>query len=163
MKKFFLAMALLVSMTMSAAQDAEVAGAIFGSSYDETINAVKGTFGEPSSKTSEKLVYLNKSFEGMRVDRVEFSFQDLNGVSKLNQARFYIVCPNKSAALAKMQLLAKKMQAKYSVSYDEEEGGVAFYKGGNSPLGIGNLFTIFVSPYQGKWTCQLRYGKFMFK
>lgn len=163
MKKFFLAMALLASMTMSAARDVGVAGVIFGSSYDETINAVKGTFGEPSSKACEKLVYLNKSFEGVRVDRVELGFQNLNGVATLNQARFYIVCPNKSAAVAKMKVLAKKMQVKYSVSYDEEEGGVAFYKGGNSPLGIGNLFTIFVSPYQGKWTCQLRYGKFMFK
>ena len=62
-----------------------------------------------------------------------------------------------------MKSLVKKMETRYSVSYDEEDGGTAFYKGGNSPLVIGCLITIFVSPYQGKWTCQLRYGKFQFK
>ncbi len=164
MKKLFLALALMMSLNMSAKQEAaEVAGATFGASYDETLTALKDKFGEPSVKLEDKVVYLNKLFEGMKADRVEVSFQNTNGDSKFNQARFYFLCANKAAAVAKMKALVKKMELKYSVSYDEEDGGTAFYKGGNSPLGIGNLFTIFVSPYQGKWTCQLRYGKFMFK
>jgi len=163
MKKIFLALALMVSLSASAQQSAEVAGASFGASYDETMTALKGNFGEPSSKAEAQLVYLNKMFEGMKADRVEMGFQELNGATKLNQARFYFYCANKSAAVVKMKALAKKMQAKYDISYDEEAGGTAFYKGGRSPLGIGSLFTIYVSPYQGKWTCQLRYGKFQFK
>lgn len=163
MKKVFLALALMVSLSVSAQHTETVAGATFGASYENTLTALKGNFGEPSSKSDDKLVYLNKNFEGMNADRVELGFQNLSGETKLNQARFYFFCANKAAAVAKMKALAKKMQTKYAVSYDEENGGTAFYKGGNSPLGIGSLFTIFVSPYQGKWTCQLRYGKFQYK
>ena len=163
MKKIFLALALMVSLTMSAQKSEQVAGATFGASYDETVTALKGNFGEPNTKTDNQLVYLNKNFEGLKADRVELGFQQTNGESKLNQARLYFFCPNKAAAVAKMKALAKKMGTKYTISYDEEAGGTAFYKGGCSPLGIGNLFTIYVSPYQGKWACQLRYGKFQFK
>lgn len=163
MKKVFLALALMVSLSVSAQQSSEVAGAKFGSSYDETLTALKSDLGDPSSKTETQLVYLNKMFEGQKADRIEMGFQELNGTTRLNQARFYFFCANKAAAVVKMKALAKKMQTKYDVSYDEEDGGTAFYKGGRSPLGVGSLFTIYVSPYQGKWTCQVRYGKFQYK
>lgn len=160
MRKILLALSLVVSM---AVQADDIYGASFGESYTQTVSALKNSFGDPISKTDNSLVYLNKNFEGVKADRMEFGFQELNGTTKLNQARFYFICPTKQAAIAKMKTLAKKMESKYSVSYDEEDGGVAFYKGGRSPLGIGSLFTIYVSPYQGKWTCQLRYGKFLYK
>lgn len=163
MKRLFLALALMVSLSVSARQGVDVAGAEFGSTYEETIEALQGKFGAPNTKETDKLVYLNKVFEGMKADRLELGFQELNGTTKLNQARFYFLCANKAAAVAKMKALAKKMGEEYNISYDEEDGGTAFYKGGNSPLGIGNLFTIYVSPYQGKWSCQVRYGKFQFK
>ncbi len=163
MKKNILAFVLAMSLSVSAHTNEQVAGATFGASFDETRTVLKGNFGEPNSQTEDKLVYLNKEFEGLKADRVEIGFQQVNGASKLNQARFYFVCPTKQAAIVKMKTLAKRMESKYSVSYDEEDGGTAFYKGGRSPLGIGSLFTIYVSPYQGKWTCQLRYGKFLFK
>lgn len=163
MKKIFLALAMMFSLSAGAQKSANVEGAVFGSTYEETVTALESKFGMPYSKTTDKLVYLNKSFEGMKADRLELGFQELNGTTKLNQARFYFLCANKAAAVAKMKALAKKMGEEYSISYDEEDGGTAFYKGGNSPLGIGNLFTIYVSPYQGKWSCQIRYGKFQFK
>ena len=162
MKKAFLALALMVSLSMSAQTSTTVEGATFGASYEDTEVALKSNYGEPSSKSETSLVYLNKNFEGFTANRVEFGFQQSNGASKLNQARFYFFCANKAAAVAKMKALAKKLGTKYPVSYDEEDGGMAFYKGGRSPLGIGSLFTIFVSPYQGKWTCQVRYGSFHF-
>lgn len=163
MRKVFLTLALFVSLTLCAKTDADVVAASFGATYEETVTALKDNFGEPNSKAEDKLVYLNKNFEGLKADRVELGFQELGGTTKLNQARFYFVCPSKAAAVAKMKSLVKKMESQYAVSYDEENGGTAFYKGGRSPLGIGSLFTIYVSPYQGKWTCQLRYGKFTFK
>lgn len=163
MKRLFLGLALMVSLSMNARQGVDVAGAEFGSTYEETIEALQGKFGAPNTKETDKLVYLNKVFEGMKADRLELGFQELNGTTKLNQARFYFLCANKAAAVAKMKALAKKMGEEYNISYDEEDGGTAFYKGGNSPLGIGNLFTIYVSPYQGRWSCQVRYGKFLFK
>lgn len=163
MKKIFLALAMMVSLSAGAQKSANVEGAVFGSTYEETVTALESKFGMPYSKTTDKLVYLNKNFEGMKADRVELGFQELDGSTKLNQARFYFLCANKAAAVAKMKALAKKMGEEYNISYDEEDGGTAFYKGGNSPLGIGNLFTIYVSPYQGKWSCQVRYGKFLFK
>ena len=52
------------------------------------------------------------------------------------------------------------MGKKYEISYDEEDGGDVFYKGGTSPLGYGKLFTIFTSPMDGRWTAQLRFGPF---
>ncbi len=163
MKKILIALALFSSLSVSANQDAEVLGVAFGSTCEETVQKLNKDYGTPKSQSADKLVYLNEMFEGFKADRIELGFQDLQGTTKLNQARFYFVCPNKAAAIAKMKSLVKKMKTRYSVSYDEEDGGTAFYKGGNSPLGIGCLFTIFVSPYQGKWTCQLRYGKFQFK
>lgn len=163
MKKVLFALALFVSISVHAQSTATVEGATFGATYDETLTALKGTLGEPSSKSDDKLVYLNKDFEGFKANRVELGFQDLSASKKFNQARFYFVCVNKAAAVAKMKAIAKKMESKYTVSYDIEDEGMEFYKGGQSPLGIGSLFTIFVSPYLGKWTCQVRYGSFHFK
>lgn len=163
MKKLFLALMLMASLTANARQSVEVEGVAFGTSYEETITALQNKFGVPSVKATDKLVYLNEKFEGMNADKVELGFQELNGSTMLNQARFYFLCSNKSAAVAKMKALAKNMGNKYTISYDIEEGGTEFYKGGNSPVGIGSLFTIYVSPYQGKWACQVRYGKFQFK
>ena len=160
MRKVLLALALMVSMAMHAET---IVGATFGATYDETVAALKGSYGEPSSKTENSLVYLNKTFEGFTANHVEMGFQQLGETTKFNQARFYFFCANKAAAVAKMKTIAKKMGEKYTVSYDEEDEGVAFYKGGRSPLGMGSLFTIFVSPYQGKWTCQVRFGAFKYK
>lgn len=163
MRQIFLVLMLVVVLTGNAANRMEVVGAVFGASYDEVLVALKSNYGEPTSKLSDKLIYLNKSIEGVVADRVELGFQKLNGTTKMNQVRFYFVCSTKAAAVAKMKELVKKMKTKYVVSYDEETEGTAFYTGGCSPLGIGNLFTIFVSPYKGKWSCQLRFGKFVYK
>ena len=162
MKKLLIALAMFTSLSASAKQDADVLGVAFGSTCEETVQKLSKDYGTPKTQSADKLVYLNEMFEGFKADRVELGFQEVQGTTKLNQARFYFACPSKAAAIAKMKSLAKKMETRYSVSYDEEDGGTAFYKGGSSPLGIGSLFTIFVSPYQGKWTCQLRYGKFQY-
>ena len=163
MKKTFLSLALMVSLTISARRSVDVEGVSFGTSYEETIAVLQKTFGLPSVKVPDKLVYLDEKFEGMKADKVEFGFQEVDGTPVLNQARFYFLCNNKASAVEKMKTLAKNMGTKYNISYDVEEGGTEFYKGGISPIGIGNLFTIYVSPYQGKWTCQVRYGKFQLK
>ena len=121
MKKILIALALFSSLSVSANQDAEVLGVTFGSTCEETVQKLNKDYGTPKSQSADKLVYLNEMFEAFKADRIELGFQDLQGTTKLNQARFYFVCPSKAAAIAKMKSLAKKMETHYSVSYDEVE------------------------------------------
>ena len=116
MKKILIALALFSSLSVSANQDAEVLGVTFGSTCEETVQKLNKDYGTPKSQSADKLVYLNEMFEGFKADRIELGFQDLQGTTKLNQARFYFVCPNKAAAIAKMKSLVKKMETHYSVS-----------------------------------------------
>ena len=67
---------------------------------------------------------------------------------------------NKRMATAKMSAIAKVMEKDYSMSMDYEDDGNLFYAGGTSPLGYGRLFTIFISPRNGVWTTQMRFGPF---
>lgn len=165
MKKTILSVLALgaFALTAHAQSAAELGGAKFGTSYEETLHAVETAWGSPKAQSETSVTYANALFEGVKANRVELGFQQLSDVKKLNQARVYFDCPNKAAAMAKMKAVVKKLESLYAVSYDEEDGGTSFYKGGNSPLGIGNLFTVFVSPYQGKWTCQVRYGAFKYR
>lgn len=58
-------------------------------------------YGTPKTQSADKLVYLNEMFEGFKADRVELGFQEVQGTTKLNQARFYFVCQ------ARLQLLQR--------------------------------------------------------
>ena len=58
--------------------------------------------------------------------------------------------------------VAKVLKRSHAITKDYEDKYTAFYKGGRSPMDFGHLFTIFVSPYKGGWTTQLRYGPFEF-
>ena len=101
---------MFASLSASAKQDAEVLGVAFGSTCEETVQKLSKDYGTPKTQSADKLVYLNEMFEGFKADRVELGFQEVQGTTKLNQARFYFVCPSKAAAIAKMKSLAKKMK-----------------------------------------------------
>ena len=151
---------LLFSLAVNAKGDTGVANVDFGTSYDMAITKLKQTFGEPAMSDSAKVVFMNRLYDGDRYDKVEFYFEQEKGDCVFNQARFYIFCTNKNVARQRLKFLSKVMGKKYEISYDEEDGGDVFYKGGTSPLGYGKLFTIFTSPMDGRWTAQLRFGPF---
>lgn len=131
----------------------------FGASYDETLENVKEAFGTPMQATFDEIVFTDKQFEGFVWNKITFRFR--NG--QLNEARFYMRHKSKTKAKSELEAIAKNLAQKHVLSLDYEEDGTRFYAGGLSPLGIGRLFTVFVSPYKGQWSDQLRFGPFKFK
>jgi hypothetical protein len=132
----------------------------FGISYHTVLQDFQQLWGSPEAKDSASILYANKIFQGMKFDRIELDFQYVDSTSYFNQARFYRICSSKVQAVRQMKILAGRLSKIYPVSYDEEEGGTPFYKGGCAPVGLDDLFTVFVAPRKGRWTCQLRYGAF---
>ncbi|MCO6025163.1 hypothetical protein NG821_04800 [Prevotella cerevisiae] len=135
---------------------------IFGSSFIDALHDFQQLWGPPESRDSVSVLYVNKTFQGIKFDKIELGFQRVDSLGLFNQARFYRTCPNKIQAIRQMKTLADRLGEIYPVSYDEEEDGTPFYKGGCAPTGMDDLFTIFVAPCKGKWTCQLRYGAFRY-
>jgi hypothetical protein len=132
----------------------------FGISYHTVLQDFQQLWGSPEAKDSASILYANKIFQGMKFDRIELDFQYVDSTSYFNQARFYRICSSKVQAVRQMKILAGRLSKIYPVSYDEEDGGTPFYKGGCAPVGLDDLFTVFVAPRKGRWTCQLRYGAF---
>lgn len=149
-----------VTVSVEAHQSVNATDMKFGRSYTETSVVFRQYWGEPSAEDSMALVYQGREFQGMVFDKVELKFQYDGSGSFFNQARFYKFCPSKAGAIRQMKGLAERLGQFYPVTYDEEDDGTPFYKGGCAPVGMGNLFTIFVAPFGGRWTCQLRYGAF---
>lgn len=128
----------------------------FGTTYQEAVTNIKASLGEPLSSDTNVLTYKDVSFKGFTWNEITFRFK--NG--KLVEARCYMNQKNKRMATAKMSAIAKAMEKDYSMSMDYEDDGNLFYAGGTSPLGYGRLFTIFISPRNGVWTTQMRFGPF---
>ncbi len=155
-KTFLLALCMLLP-SLSAAQG--IGKVRFGASYEETLENVKETFGNPAQATLEEIVYTDMLFEGFVWNKITFRFR----AGKLNEARFYLRQKSKAKAKSELEAIARNLGRKHMLSLDYEEDGTRFYAGGLSPLGIGRLFTVFVSPYNGQWSDQLRFGPFKFK
>lgn len=134
----------------------------FGTSYVTALEDFQRLWGSPEASDSASILYTDKTFQGIKFDRIELDFQYVDTLSYFNQARFYKFCPSKGQAIREMKILAERLGKVYSVSYDEEEGGTPFYKGGCAPVGLDDLFTVFVAPQERRWTCQLRYGAFSY-
>ena len=159
MKKVFMLMCLVCTMTTAGAQNSESVGTVeLGSSYSEALNAIKAEFGDPQSISEDEVVCVNKRFYGFSFNEVKFRFK--NG--KFNEARFYSRVGSKSEAQRKMENIAQTLRTKYPLSRDVEEDLTWFYKGGRSPLGIGHLFTIYTYSRQGAYGVELRFGPINF-
>ncbi len=131
----------------------------FGASYDDAMMRIKETFGTPVKTSNDEVVYANMLFEGFHWNQVTFRFQE----GRLCEARFYQDHKSKGKAKAELESIVKSLGKKHTLSQDYEEDGSRFYAGGQSPMGIGRLFTAFVAPHNGQWSDQLRFGPFKFK
>ncbi len=129
-----------------------------GASYDETVMALKTEFGEPSMTDQQLMNYKNVELFGAKWDTVDFRFVG----GKLAEVRCFSYQKNKSQAITRLNSAVQGLKKEYDMTCDYEEDGSIFYTGGVSPKGIGHLFTLFVSPLQGAWSTQLRFGPFRF-
>lgn len=131
----------------------------FGASYADAVARINETFGTPVQTSNDEVVYANTSFEGFRWNCVVFRFHE----GRLCEARFFLDHKSKGKAKAELESIAKSLGKKHVMSHDYEEDGSRFYVGGQSPMGIGRLFMLFVAPRNGQWSDQLRFGPFKFK
>lgn len=165
MKKLFtLAFALVLSITASAKQEANVSGVTFGMAYTQAVQQIEAQFGKPTTATDDQLVYTNKKYMGILFQQVSFKFgQSKSGDVVLNEARFTVLSKDKGSAQRFTQSIAKKMETNYpDLSMDIEDDGAPFYKGGNSPVDNGRLFTIYQFRQNGKYASVLRFGPIRF-
>lgn len=153
MRKIVVAICFMVSL-MANAQG--IGNIKFGAPYNEALVCIKDMFGEPVSANSEMVTYNNVSYKGFKWNELVFRFT--NG--HLVEARYYMNQKDKAMAKRQLDSIAKAMEKSYAISRDFEDDGNVFYAGGISPMGMGRLFTIFVSPRNGSWTSQLRFGPF---
>ena len=70
---------LLFSLAVNAKGDTGVATVDFGTSYDMAITKLKQTLGAPAMSDSAKVVFMNRLYDGVRYDRVEFYFEQEKG------------------------------------------------------------------------------------
>lgn len=122
----------------------------------EAVKNIVMMFGEPVKNTDDMLIYHKLRYEGVMWDEAYFKFSG----DKLTEARFYSRQQGKTQALRKVTELADILKQEHPVTKDYEDKHTYFYMGGMSPLEYGHLFTIFISPYKGGWSTQLRYGPF---
>ncbi len=156
MRKLVVALGLLIATMARAHGFGEVR---FGMVYDEALSSIKTVYGEPVVANSDVVSYYDVAYEGFRWDEISFRFT--NG--KLTEARCYMNHKNKGTAAKQLSAIAQAMQKSYAMTMDYEEDGNVFYAGGKSPVGIGHLFVVFMSPRDRMWTSQLRFGPFRFK
>lgn len=147
--------ALLGGIAM-ATQAANLENLKFGSTFLDTESVVKAELGEPLNCDSVMINYEDVLLYGMKWNKVDFNFT--NG--KLAEVRCYLYNSNKNGASKQLIRIAKQMEALFPMTRDYEEDGCLFYTGGTSPEGIGHLFTLFISPQNGTWSTQLRFGPF---
>lgn len=136
-----------------------IGNVMFGASYEDAIVRIVDNFGTPTQATEDEVTYSDAWFEGFLWNRVYFKFKE----GRLCEARFYRNHKTKLGAKTELKSIAEKFGAKHELSIDYEEDGNNFYAGGTSPVGIGRLFTIFMAPYKGQWSDQVRFGPFKFK
>lgn len=154
MKKILLVFCFLASFSAHAFADGNLE---FGSSYDSAIVTIKAQLGTPMTETSDTLIYRNIDYCGFKWDQVVFRFKN----KVLMETRCYRFQANKVKAVGMLPTIAKEMEKSHVMTLDYEDDGTVFYAGGKSPEGFGHLFTIYVSPYQGRWSTQLRFGPFV--
>ncbi len=160
MKSLIMSFLTMLVLFCPATLQAQGIGSVkFGSAYEEAVRHIRETFGEPTTATADEMVYNDKSFEGFSWNRITFRFKS----GRLCEARFYMKQASKRSAKTQLDIIATALGKKHPLSLDYEEDGTRFYAGGRSPLGIGRLFTVFVSPLNGQWSDQLRFGPFKFK
>ena len=141
MKKFFL---LTICVWMFALSYAHTLSTeLFGSRYPDAMRNIEAMLGKPTTEVDGKAYF--KFAQGVLVE-----------------ARFICMTPTKSTSLRHLEDIAKVMKQSHDMTKDYEDRHTVFYKGGRSPMEFGHLFTIFVSPYKGRWSAQLRYGPFEF-
>jgi len=128
----------------------------FGARHDVALKGMESMFGKPSNNTPNQVIFTNKDFEGFHWDEILFNFKN----NKLIEARFFMGQKTKHSAKKAMYTISKMMAKKHAMTEDLEEDGTSFFKGGKSPEYFGHLFTIFISPRDGSWTTQLRFGPF---
>lgn len=131
---------------------------LFGTRYAEALRNIESILGKSAKVEADKVIYNKVEYEGMTWDEAYFKFSD----GQLVEARFYSRQAGKAKALRHLEEVAKVLKRSHAITKDYEDKHTAFYKGGRSPMDFGHLFTIFVSPYKGGWTTQLRYGPFEF-
>lgn len=150
---------IFLSVAMAANADILDAG-FFGTNYDVAVKVIEKEFGKPAQvANANELKFTDIKFADVVWNEAHFKF--IGGV--LSEARFYSRQTSKPAALRFSSKLATTMEKQHSVTKDYEDEDTFFYKGGKSPMDFGHLFTIFVSPYKGVWSTQLRYGPFEIK
>ena len=135
---------IFLSVSMVAEADILDAG-FFGTHFDVAVKMIDKEFGkQPKTVDANEIRYTDVKYAGM----------------VWNEARFYCKQASKVAALKHVSELAGTMRRQHAITKDYEDRRTFFYKGGKSPMDFGHLFTIFVSPYKGGWSTQLRYGPF---
>ena len=132
----------------------------FGTSRHDALSIFKARFGEPNAIDGDNLVYYNLTINGYYFNKIVFGFEPKQTGDYFNEARFFMVASSRPGAVADRDTLACDLGRKYSMTYDFEENGNKFYKGGVAPSGIGHLFTLSTHLREGKWTTELRFGAF---
>lgn len=129
----------------------------FGERYDVAKETIVEMLGTPREMLGEdEIRYDSVEYNGMVWDEAYFRFTE----GLLTEARFYSKQLNKTSALHHATEIAATMKKRHAMTKDYEDRRTFFYKGGRSPMKFGHLFTIFVSPFRGGWSTQLRYGPF---
>lgn len=149
---------LMLIFTATATAQSCIGKANFGDDINKVLPLLKEQFGEPTVVEGQSVTYRDKSYRNTRFTRIVFNFRN----NRLAEAVFQKAVASKAAATQEVKNIAKQMEKDYQTSSDYDDGAW-FYIGGRSPVGMGNLFTVYSRRDNGRWSAVLRYGPFKFK
>ena len=147
----------------------EVCHVSFGSTYGDVKNVLNAQFGSNYKCSNDCIAYINKTYEGIQYDDVNFLFQSKGERSFLCRAVFGKDCKSLQEAIGLKKLLDEQLSKRYRLYKILDEDGVYLSVGGISPVtGDGNFaITVDIIEYSQqiqdtgiKYAVRVTYGPF---
>lgn len=141
----------------------------FGSSYGDTKDILNGLLGNTYKSSNDCIAYINKTYDGILYNDINFLFQSNGERSFLCRAVFGKDCKSMQEAVNLKKILDEKLSKRYRLYKILDENGIYLSVGGISPVtGDGNFaITVDIIEYSQqiqdtgiKYAVRVTYGPF---
>lgn len=156
-KKIITLTTLLLLCVLTATAHPGIGKAKFGDDYQKALPLLKAQFGEPDTIIGQSITYYEKDYLDMHFSRIVFNFRN----NRFAEAFFQKRVRSRQAARREVKAVSEVMSRYYDLSKDLSDGSW-FYLGGNAPVGLSCLFTIYSRRDNGRWSAVLRYGPYKY-
>ena len=141
----------------------EICGVTFGSSYDNALQMLTDTLGEPDIATNNSSIfYRDKTYEGVVFNSIYFLFSSDAQTSYLSSCIFYYNADTEEEAKEIFNALYEMLSRKFSLTQGEKQvDTVECYQGGTSPIDDDKGFSLSLNQLlESRFSVLLCYGPY---